>query len=316
MRVILSLLTLGLVVACSPQGNTAKIVYKGDQFFGIDGQQPVADIAGKWLAWRYGQFADTNKQHGKENVAEWKYIDKTPHSDSSTVSLANNSVAVTESNKHKNIVYVRDLEPVQVSEPRMNADRTNNTSSDAEIVSAIPRKSYIPRNLFAAGDDRKTVHSSTETASRSNANSGNIVLAEHAVSHSIKQGFIWPVHGTIISSFGEKPNGERNDGINIAANAGSPVRAVSDGVVVYAGNELEGYGNMVIIRHDNGWMSAYAHADSLRVDVDDRVQQGDVIATVGSTGDVNVAQLHFGLRDGKQAVDPLLYLEQNYATIQ
>ena len=130
------------------------------------------------------------------------------------------------------------------------------------------------------------------------------------------QYFSWPVHGEVISTFGQKPNGQFNDGINIAAPAGAPVKAVADGVVVYAGNELKGYGNMVIIRHDSGWMSAYAHIDELWAQPDDVVRQGDKIATVGATGNVEFAQLHFGLRKGRDAVDPTGYLARNVAQVQ
>lgn len=141
-------------------------------------------------------------------------------------------------------------------------------------------------------------------------------LAQSSFERSNGVYFDWPVHGNIISSFGQKENGQFNDGINIVAPAGAPIRSVADGVVVYSGNELKGYGNMVIVRHDDGWMSAYAHADELWVQPDDRVRQGDKIATVGMSGNVNMAQLHFGLRKGRDAVDPTKYLAQSVAVAQ
>lgn len=100
----------------------------------------------------------------------------------------------------------------------------------------------------------------------------------------------------------------RNDGINIAAPQGAPVRAADDGVVVYAGNELRSYGNLLLIRHDGDWTSAYAHNGELLVDRGAAVERGQVIARVGSSGGVSEPQSHFELRNGAEAVDPLEYL--------
>jgi murein DD-endopeptidase MepM/ murein hydrolase activator NlpD len=121
-------------------------------------------------------------------------------------------------------------------------------------------------------------------------------------------GFIWPVDGKVVSTFGPKARGRRNDGINIAAARGAPVRAVDNGVVAYAGNELRGFGNMVLIKHQGGWISTYAHNDRLLVGRGDRVRRGQVIARAGSTGRADGVQLHFELRKGTTPVDPLQHL--------
>ncbi len=123
--------------------------------------------------------------------------------------------------------------------------------------------------------------------------------------------FRWPVRGRIISSYGSKPGGNRNDGINLAVPEGTAVRAVESGTVIYSGNELKGYGNLVLIRHEDGWVSAYAHNSSLDVQRGDTVRRGDVVAKAGSTGTVNQPQLHFELRRGNKPVDPMLYLPKN-----
>lgn len=120
--------------------------------------------------------------------------------------------------------------------------------------------------------------------------------------------FIWPVQGRVLSSFGSKPGGLVNDGINIAAPAGTPVRASQDGTVAYAGNELRGYGNLLLVRHDNGWVTAYAHNSELMVGRGDRVKRGQVISRVGATGSVGEPQLHFEIRQGTRSVDPTRYL--------
>lgn len=120
--------------------------------------------------------------------------------------------------------------------------------------------------------------------------------------------FLWPVNGKVISPFGPKDGGQHNDGINIAAPLGTPVRAAENGVVVYAGNELRGFGNLLLIRHADGWVSAYAHCDSLLVKRGASVNRGQVIARVGQSGNVTSPQLHFELRKGAQAVDPMTEL--------
>lgn len=118
-------------------------------------------------------------------------------------------------------------------------------------------------------------------------------------------GFDWPVAGVIVSRFGPKEGGLRNDGINIRAQRGAEVRAADHGVVAYAGNGLKGFGNLILIRHADDWVTAYAHHESLLVKRGDTVRRGDVIGRVGSTGGVTEPQLHFEIRRGTKALDPL-----------
>ncbi len=127
-------------------------------------------------------------------------------------------------------------------------------------------------------------------------------------------GFIWPVRGRVISRFGAKGRGLHNDGVNVAAPRGTPVLAAQSGVVAYAGNQLRGFGNLVLIRHSNGLMTAYAHNERLLVAPGDTVRRGQRIAKVGSTGSVASPQLHFEVRSGRQPVDPVKFLRRNAAT--
>ncbi len=120
--------------------------------------------------------------------------------------------------------------------------------------------------------------------------------------------FAWPVRGHVLAGYGVATGGAHNDGINIAAPRGAPIAAVDGGVVAYAGNELRGYGNLVLVKHPDGWITAYAHCDELLVKRGDKVSRGQVIAKVGATGGVTEPQLHFELRRGKQAVDPREFL--------
>ncbi|UFZ05906.1 peptidoglycan DD-metalloendopeptidase family protein [Bradyrhizobium ontarionense] len=120
--------------------------------------------------------------------------------------------------------------------------------------------------------------------------------------------FRWPARGKVITSYGAKTNGKSNDGINIAVPEGTPVKAAEDGVVAYAGNELKGYGNLVLVRHSNGYVTAYAHASELMVKRGDPIKRGQIIAKSGQSGEVGSPQLHFEIRKGSSPVDPLQFL--------
>jgi murein DD-endopeptidase MepM/ murein hydrolase activator NlpD len=119
--------------------------------------------------------------------------------------------------------------------------------------------------------------------------------------------FRWPANGRVIAGFGPSANGQ-NDGINIAVPENTPVKAAEDGVVAYAGSELKGYGNLVLVRHPNGYVTAYAHAKELLVKRGDQVKRGQVIARSGQTGNVNAPQLHFEIRKGAMPLDPMKFL--------
>lgn len=134
------------------------------------------------------------------------------------------------------------------------------------------------------------------------------VVREAAAPLTTPSAFRWPVQGRVISGYGPKDDGLYNDGINIAAPRGTPVAAAADGVVAYVGNDLKSYGNLVLVRHGGSLMTAYAHLATLNVRRGLAVRQGQVIGTVGSTGAVPKAQLHFEIRRGSKTADPLQYL--------
>jgi murein DD-endopeptidase MepM/ murein hydrolase activator NlpD len=120
--------------------------------------------------------------------------------------------------------------------------------------------------------------------------------------------FRWPAKGRIIAGFGPRTNGQTNDGINIALPEGTPIKAAEDGVVAYAGNELKGYGNLVLVRHADGFVTAYAHAKELLVKRGDPIKRGQTIARSGQTGNVDAPQLHFEIRKGPSPIDPMPHL--------
>ncbi|MCQ2914948.1 MAG: LysM peptidoglycan-binding domain-containing protein [Alphaproteobacteria bacterium] len=121
--------------------------------------------------------------------------------------------------------------------------------------------------------------------------------------------FAWPVKGKLITKYGPVGVGRHNDGINILVEAGTKVKSAENGVVAYAGNELRGFGNLLLIKHDGGWMTAYAHNKTLLVKRGDQVKRGEEIAVAGNSGNVKKVQVHFEIRKGTKALNPEKYLE-------
>ena len=120
--------------------------------------------------------------------------------------------------------------------------------------------------------------------------------------------FRWPVRGKVITGYGAKTNGMANVGINLSVPEGTPVRAAEDGVVGYSGNDVKSYGNLVLVRHSNGYVTAYAHASEVLVKRGDAIKRGQIIAKSGQSGEVGSPQLHFEIRKGSSPVDPLQFL--------
>ena len=122
------------------------------------------------------------------------------------------------------------------------------------------------------------------------------------------QKFIWPIKGEILIKYGSGAPGFFNDGINIKSTLGTVVKASNDGEIIYSGNEIPGYGNLILIKHNKNWITAYAHLDKIETRKGDLVKKGQTIGIVGNTGNVQDIQLHFEIRKGKNAVNPLKHL--------
>ena len=162
-------------------------------------------------------------------------------------------------------------------------------SGKQNAVSA-PKKQLTPTN------------SQTKSASKSSSSSTPYVSTKRSTK------FVWPASGKIISAYGTHGKGLKNDGINISAPLGSTVKAGDKGTVAYASNGLKGFGNLILIKHPDGFITAYAHLDKILVQKGQKVARGEKIATVGKTGGVSAPQLHFEVRAGKKAVNPRYYL--------
>ena len=164
----------------------------------------------------------------------------------------------------------------------------------------------IPKSAGSAKPNKSAANRPSKVTLRQDNNNAARRLPKR-VSPSVGK-FRWPVQGRIISRFGSKNNGTHNDGVNLAVPAGTSVRAADNGVVAYAGSELKGYGNLVLVRHANDWVSAYAHMDEIMVKRGDNISRGQVIAKSGKTGNVDRPQVHFELRKNSKPVNPLTHL--------
>lgn len=214
----------------------------------------------------------------------WNLKDSRPHKPRVVVAYGPHAVTLPP--------VERQLATPQYATPKQQQTQTR-------VATATPTPTQKPRRTPGWYTPSPSPQQ-TQTASRDESR----VAVDNSVS------FQWPVKGgRIVSGFGTSGDGQRNDGINIAVSNGTPVRAAASGTVSYCGNELKGFGNLVLIRHDNGYITAYAHVANIVVNRGDRVLGGQVIATSGATGDVAAPQLHFEIRGANQRpVNPTAYL--------
>ena len=190
------------------------------------------------------------------------------------------------------------------------------TTSPATPVATASVAPVAPPKPIAQVVAAKPQEQKTVTAAAAPASEPIVAVAQEPkpsvdtprVDPNKQPSFRWPVRGRVIESFGATANGARNDGINLAVPEGTSVKSAEDGEVIYSGNELKGYGNVVLIKHPDGWVTVYAHASDLLVNKGDKVTRGQIIARAGATGSVTQPQLHFELRKGQKPVDPKTYL--------
>ena len=196
--------------------------------------------------------------------------------------------------------------PVQVAEAKPAPVKVAKVEpAAATVVKPLPQKiaSVEPSKAVVAIEPPKpALQAAKEVESTAS------LPAQPAPAAAADAEFRWPAKGRVITGFG---GGASNEGINIAVPDGTPVKAAEAGTVAYAGSEVKGYGNLVLIRHDNGYVSAYAHNGEIDVKRGQRVTRGQLIAKSGQTGNVTSPQLHFEIRKGSTPVDPMKYLASN-----
>jgi len=200
--------------------------------------------------------------------------------------------------------------PKTETKPKEQAKTENKTKSETKTQTKPAQKTTEKTNQKKVAEtkkkvDKKTTEKKVETKKVAPAKTETPKIAARSSSK-----FSWPVRGKILSNFGAKDGGLYNDGINISAAFDSTVSAAENGVVAYAGNEVRGMGNLIIIQHSDGWMTVYAHLNSMSVRRGARVSVGQKIGTVGQTGKVSVPQLHFEIRNGTKAHNPINYLKK------
>ena len=175
----------------------------------------------------------------------------------------------------------------------------------------VPNLNNAPvRTKVAATNDSNTAPTVAASGKPKEKISSDPTQKLPTISARSSSKFSWPVQGKVLSAYGAKGDGLFNDGINIAAARGTSVGAAENGVVAYAGNEVKGMGNLIIIQHSGGWMTVYAHLDSMSVRRGNKVSVGQKIGTVGETGKVDQPQLHFEIRKGTKAYNPASYLKK------
>lgn len=258
-----------------------------------------------------------------EVPADWKGSYTVKPGDALYTIARQHKIKLEDLQRHNGITDVRKVKPGMVLHmPGTDAGGTDGTSAsvtpppeavkDAVIASApASTESAAPKLLngsAAAGERVAAVVPPTPTAN--DASPAANAVAPGAATVAANGKLRWPVQGKIISNFGQRPDGTHNDGVNLAVPMGTEIHAAEEGTVAYAGSELKGYGNLILLRHDNGWVTAYAHSDELMVKRGDRVKRGQVIAKAGKSGSVDQPQVHFEVRQGQKPVDPSPFMEK------
>jgi murein DD-endopeptidase MepM/ murein hydrolase activator NlpD len=223
---------------------------------------------------------------------------------------------------HRNRVPVAELAKVNSLDPnaklklgqKINVPGAKSAAAPAaaqpaQVAAAQPGAVAAPATKMAAVEPAKE---KARLAQATTTPEAAVAAAETPVKTAEATGalptFRWPVRGRVVTGYGAKTNGKSNDGINVAVPEGTPIKAAEDGVVAYSGNELKGYGNLILVRHSNGYVTAYAHASELMVKRGETIKRGQIIAKSGQSGEVGSPQLHFEIRKGSSPVDPLQFL--------
>lgn len=217
------------------------------------------------------------------------------------------------------ILWVPGDAPATPQRPPSNPGQPDTSRTFASIAKQIQATAPAPTKVASlapvAPAPQPAVQNRPAVATKATANqtarltpSGKPSASELGKQRGAGNRFAWPTRGRVISRYGAKRGGLHNDGINIAVAKGAPVRASAAGTVVYAGNELRGFGNLVLVRHAGGWTTAYAHNDAVLVKRGDKVRQGDLLARAGSSGSVKRTQVHFEIRRGTEAINPMKFL--------
>ncbi len=266
--------------------------------------EPAADVVAKYngsYTVKKGDSLSTIAREVKVPVAELQQVngitDVRKVKPGATLKVPGGSAATT---------TVADGEPAKVPAAVVAKETaaTIPSSTQPVILNGSERK------VAAATDSASDAGGQSATAVAPVANAKVAQAAPAAVAASGTNKLRWPVKGKVIGNFGPRPDGTHNDGVNLSVPMGTEIHAAEAGVVAYAGSELKGYGNLILVRHDNGWITAYAHSEEMLAKRGDKVKRGQVIAKAGKSGQVDQPQVHFELRQGSKPVDPTPFMDK------
>ncbi len=285
-KLLYAFATLALICSCTSK-TPAPYVDKGDMVFSRSGQKHKdthAKVAHKPA--ENTAFDSAPDQYNEISETTLQPIEETEHKH---LTIAEEKHTPPNAKAHKDS-FNKDI---SLKKEEDGSDRA--PSYDARKLTDIDLEKQI--------DNRVAQTASNTQSAQPQANGSAYKLKSPFGSSK----FDWPVEGKVLSHYGKLGN-KFNEGINISAPLGSPVAAASDGKVVYIGNNVEGYGNLLIIRHDGDIMSAYAHLKDIVVERGATIKRGESIGSVGQVGNVTQPQLHFSIRKGKKTIDPELPL--------
>jgi murein DD-endopeptidase MepM/ murein hydrolase activator NlpD len=235
------------------------------------------------------------------------YSAPSPHTDTAPVVAENTARPEHHSAPERGVVRLGEQAPAEASSSVAHAPTT-------PAAPSTPQTPTMLNGTGLAGPGAPSQPQQPQRVAAIDTGTATDAVAPSAPQNSTSvAGFSklrWPVSGRVVTGFGPRPDGTHNDGVNLAVPMGTDVHAAESGVVAYAGDELKGYGNLVLVRHDNGWVTAYAHADEILVKRGDQIKRGQVIAKAGRSGDVDQPQVHFELRQGQKPVDPTPFMDR------
>lgn len=241
----------------------------------------------------------SDERNKQQDIEEFALMPENKDSLTSTARQTAASNQLIMSDDYNNSVSNNiDTEQQMLTQPiQINTEASPNYSiaSEKDVLSKTKGGQDLYEDIDVQNIDKAKVISQA----KSDKNNNNFKFSTPLNSPN----FIWPLQGKVLAKYGKFGN-NFNEGINIAAPSGTPVMAIAAGEVVYAGSEPRVYGNLVIIKHNNSYLSAYAHNDKILVKKYALVKQGQIISTVGKTGAVQSPQLHFSMRKNKKTIDP------------
>jgi murein DD-endopeptidase MepM/ murein hydrolase activator NlpD len=266
----------------------APYINKGEIVFSKSGQKSKHDLHPKSESYKKPTHTafDHSIEVSSTEIAEISQTTLEPLENTGHKPTKDEERPIQQEDTHKEPIYKEEDGPIQ--------GRDMNKLTDLDLENEIDKKALTSKTAKIEDNTKEAITMASGKSYKTRSPLGS-------------DKFDWPVEGKLLSHYGKLGN-KFNEGINIAAPLGSPVSAASDGKVVYIGNNVEGYGNLLIIKHDGDIMTAYAHLKDIVVERGATVKRGESIGSVGQVGNVNQPQLHFSVRKGKKTIDPELPL--------